>query len=52
MANGGIIGPVQTPVVTPAGSQPETITGITSPNPAFAVQPLTTNVTVMVIAGG
>ena len=52
MANGGIVGPVQTPVVTPAGSQPETITGITSPNPAFAVQPLTTSVTVMVIAGG
>ena len=52
MANGGIVGPVQTPVVTPAGSQPETITGITSSNPAFAVQPLTTEVTVMVIAGG
>ena len=52
MANGGIIGPVQTPVVTPAGSQSELITGITSPNPAFAVQPATTVATVMVIAGG
>jgi hypothetical protein len=52
MANGGIIGPAQTPVVTPASSQPETITGITAPSPAFAVQPLTTEVTVMVIAGG
>jgi hypothetical protein len=52
MANGGIIGPVQTPVINPPVTQPETITGVTSPNPAFAVQPATTQVTVMVIAGG
>jgi hypothetical protein len=50
MANGGIIGPVQTPIVIPGtlgGS-----TGITSPNPAFAVNTGVTTVTVMVIAGG
>jgi hypothetical protein len=52
MSNGGIIGPVQNPVVTPASNQAELITGITSPNPAFAVQAYTTAVTVMVIAGG
>jgi len=52
MSNGGIIGPEQDPVNTPEINQPETITGFTSPNPAFTVGTYTTQVTVMVIAGG
>jgi hypothetical protein len=50
MSNGGIIGPVQNPVITPGSA--EATTGITSPNPAFAVNSGVTTVTVMVIAGG
>ena len=52
MSNGGIIGPEQDPVNTPEINQPETITGFTTPNPAFTVGTYTTQVTFMVIAGG
>ena len=47
MANGGIIGPIQT--VTPA--EPDTITSITG-NTTHSVQPGTTKANILLVAGG
>jgi hypothetical protein len=49
MANGGIIGPVVNPTT---GTQTQTITAVTSSNPSFSVQPRTTSVDLLIIAGG
>jgi hypothetical protein len=53
MPRGGYIGYDATAVVTPGDpEQPVTITSFTSPNPAFAVQPRTTELYYLVVAGG
>ena len=46
MANGGIIGPTNDPVIN------DLITTATSSQPGFAVEPGTSSVSVLVVAGG